>query len=54
MVVALLLVLIVGAGLLALARTLLVLLLVLRLVGLFVRTSATLRDTGVAGIVGAA
>jgi hypothetical protein len=54
LIVALLLVLVAGTGLLALARTLLVLLLVLRLIGLFVRTSATLRDAGVAGIVGAA
>ena len=54
MVIALLLVLVAGTGLLALARTLLVLLLVLGLIGLFVRTSATLRDAGVARIVGAA
>jgi MFS family permease len=57
LVIALLLVLIAGAGLLALARTLLVLLFVLRilrLAGLFVRTSAALRDAGVARIIGAA
>ena len=51
MVIALLLVLVVGAGLLALVRSLLILLLVLRLVGLLVRTSATLCNAGVAGIV---
>jgi hypothetical protein len=53
LVIALLLVLVIGAGLLALTRTLLVLLLVLcvlRLVGLFMRTSAALGDAGVVGI----
>lgn len=48
--IALLLVLIVGPGLLPLTRALLILLLVLRLVGLLVRTSAALRDAGVIGV----